>query len=91
VELTRRAVQGKAFRKHTDELHWLSVYRALKSSQMRQLHCLPVKSGNKLPTAVQKVYLRLGKKVHEIWKNFIRSISLRKKALSPSHFGNPRA
>jgi hypothetical protein len=28
------------------------------------------KSGNKLPTIVQKVYLRFGKIVHEIAKNF---------------------
>ena len=28
------------------------------------------KSGNKLPTIVQKVYLRIGKIVHEIVKNF---------------------
>jgi hypothetical protein len=28
------------------------------------------KSGNKLPTIVQKVYMRLGKKVHELLKKF---------------------
>ena len=31
------------------------------------------KSGNKLPTIVQKVYLRTGKIVHEIVKNFFPS------------------
>ena len=28
------------------------------------------KSGNKLPTIVQKVYMRLGKKIHEIMNKF---------------------
>jgi len=50
----------------------------------RNLRFAPValpasKSGNKLPTSVQKVYLRLGKKVHQLMNNFIPCISLQQK------------
>jgi len=44
---------------------------------MQLLHCHgEVKSGKKVPTAVQKVYLRLRKKVHELCNKFFPAASL---------------
>jgi hypothetical protein len=51
---------------------------------MGRWHYPPAKSGNKLPTFVQKVYLRLGKKVQEILNNFIPCISLQQKGPNPA-------
>ena len=48
-----------------------------RSSLMQPLRCHgEVKSGKKVPTAVQKVYLRLRKKVHELCNKLFPAVSL---------------
>ena len=59
----------------TSAVHHFCRSTARTPARARQTR-LPDKSGKKVPTAVQKVYLRLGKKVHELTNNLFISASL---------------